>query len=148
MLKIRLFKPEDVGPVMDLVSTALRENYPPDIYLDIHRWWKEGFLIAENSGQVIGFMACVVNAPGQARVLMLAIDAPHRNQGIGTQLMTTFIRECAVRGMKSIELEVRHSNVAAIRFYKRHGFLISYSLDHFYTDGEDGYKMTKVIGAA
>jgi len=126
----------------------LRENYPPNLYLDVHHWWKEGFIVAENSGQVIGFMACVVNAPGQARVLMLAIDAPHRNQGIGTQLMTTFVRECAVRGMKSIELEVRQSNLAAIRFYRRHGFDITYTLEHFYTDGEDGYKMVKHIGAA
>jgi len=133
---------------MDLVKASLRENYPPNLYLDIHHWWKEGFLVAENSGQVIGFMACVVNAPGQARVLMLAVDAPHRNQGIGTQLMTTFVRECAVRGMKSIELEVRQSNLAAIRFYKRHGFEITYTLEHFYTDGEGGYKMIKHIGAA
>ena len=148
MLRIRLFAPDDVGAVIELVRAALRENYPPDLYLDIHHWWKEGFLVAENSGKVIGFMASVVNAPNQARVLMFAIDAPYRNQGLGTQLMTTFVRECVVRGFKSIELEVRQSNLAAIRFYKRHGFIISYSLEHFYTDGENGFKMIKNVAAA
>ncbi len=143
-----MFAPADVGPVMALVRNALRENYPPDLYMDIHKWWKEGFIIAENSGQVVGFIACVVNAPGQARVLMLAVDTPFRSQGIGTQLMNTFVRECAVRGMKSIELEVRQSNEAAIRFYRRHGFDIVYSLERFYTDGENGYKMIRYLGVA
>ena len=133
---------------MALVRTALRENYPPDLYMDIHKWWKEGFLVAENSGQVVGFIACVLNAPGQARILMLAVDAQCRNQGIGTQLMGAFVRECAVRGMRSMELEVRQSNLAAIRFYRRHGFDIVYPLERFYTDGENGYKMIRHLEVA
>ena len=128
---------------MNLVGNALRENYPPSLYLDIHGWWREGFIVAENSGQVVGFIASVVHAPGQARVLMLAVDTPYRNQGIGTALMNCFLRECAMRGMKSIELEVRQSNLNAIKFYRRHGFDIVYTLERFYTDGENGYKMIR-----
>ncbi len=50
---------------------------------------------------------------------------------------------CAMRGIRTIELEVRISNDEAIHFYKRYGFAIAGVLEKFYTDGEDGYKMIK-----
>ena len=60
-------------------------------------------------------------------------------------MMDAFIQTCGMRGMKRMELEVRISNVEAIRFYKRYGFEISQLLPKFYTDGEDGYKMIKFL---
>lgn len=143
VMRIRPFSPSDVEPVSGIVREALRENYPPSLYFDLYHWWREGFIVAENSGQVIGFIAGVVPQPGQARILMLAVEEAHRNRGIGTQLMNSFVGVCAMRGMKSVELEVRQSNVGGISFYKRHGFQLMHSLEKFYTDGEDGYKMMK-----
>lgn len=143
MVLVRPFSPGDVEKVMEIVRIGLRENYPPSLYLDLFHWWREGFMVAENSGSVIGFIACVMSAPGQGRVLMLAVDEPHRNQGIGSQLMATFFRECAMKGLKTVELEVRQSNTRAINFYRRHGFQISHSLERFYTDGENGFKMIR-----
>jgi ribosomal protein S18 acetylase RimI-like enzyme len=45
--------------------------------------------------------------------------------------------------MRTVELEVRKSNEAAIRFYTRYGFQITNLLARFYTDGEDGFKMRR-----
>ena len=141
MLRIRLFTPQDVSAVAAIVKDALQENYPPSLYLDLHRWWRDGFLVAENAGAVVGFLAAVVSAPQQARILMLAVYGPWRRRGIGSALMGAFLKECAMRGLSAIELEVRKSNDAAIRFYTRYGFEIANVLPKFYTDGEDGYKM-------
>ena len=143
MLRIRLFSPLDVNGVSSLVRTTLGEAYPPTLYLDLYHWWREGFVVAENSGQIIGFVAGVVSSPGHARILMLAVETPYRRQGIGTQLMTSFMRECAMKGMKTVELEVRQSNNDAVRFYQNHGFQLSHTLPRFYTDGEDGFKLIK-----
>jgi len=57
--------------------------------------------------------------------------------------MNAFVQVCAMRGIRQIDLEVRISNDDAIRFYKTYGFEIAATLEKFYTDGEDGYKMIK-----
>jgi len=75
--------------------------------------------------------------------LMLAVRERVRRQGIGSALMDAFLKECAMRGARSVELEVRKSNEAAIQFYTRYGFQITNVLPRFYTDGEDGFKMRR-----
>lgn len=140
---IRPFVPNDIPAVTSVVRDALRENYPTSIYLDIHRWWREGFLIADLEGHPVGFLAAVLPANGQARILMLAVSAVYRGRGIGSLLMDAFLRNCEARGLRRIELEVRVSNIDAIRFYQRHGFALAQVLPRFYTDGEDGYKMMR-----
>ncbi|TMA00073.1 MAG: hypothetical protein E6J92_10305, partial [Methanobacteriota archaeon] len=46
-VRIRPFVPNDIPAVASIVREALRENYPTSLYLDIHRWWRDGFLIAD-----------------------------------------------------------------------------------------------------
>ena len=143
MFHVRQFAPTDVPVVAAIVKDALRENYPPSLYLDIHRWWRDGFLVADNGGSVLGFLAAVVSAPQVSRILMLAVYGPWRRHGIGSALMDAFLKECGMRGLNTIELEVRKSNEAAIQFYTRYGFQIANLLPRFYTDGEDGLKMRR-----
>jgi ribosomal-protein-alanine N-acetyltransferase len=142
-VRIRPFVPNDIPSVASIVREALRENYPTSLYLDIHRWWRDGFLIAELDGHPVGFLASVISSDGQARILMFAVSAGWRRRGFGRQLMDDFVQRCAMRGLRRIELEVRVSNEEAIRFYKRYGFEIAAVLPKFYTDGEDGFKMVK-----
>ncbi len=142
-MQVRPFVPNDIPSIASIVREALRENYPTSLYLDIHRWWREGFLVAELDGHPVGFLAAVISSDGQARILMFAVSTGLRRRGIGRQLMDGFLRACAMRGLRRIELEVRTSNDEAIRFYKRYGFELAGVLPKFYTDGEDGYKMIR-----
>jgi len=142
-VRIRPFVPNDIPAVASIVREALRENYPTSLYLDIHRWWRDGFLIADLDGHPVGFLAAVISSDGQARILMFAVSAGWRRRGFGRQVMDAFVQRCAMRGLRRIELEVRISNEEAIRFYKRYGFETAAVLPKFYTDGEDGFKMVK-----
>lgn len=144
-MQVRPFVPNDLPAVTTIVRDVLRENYPTSIYLDIHKWWREGFLVATFEGHPVGFLAAVVPSDGQARILMLAVTEANRSRGIGSFLMDQFLKACGMRGLKRIELEVRVSNTRAIRFYERYGFAISQTLPKFYTDGEDGYKMQRYL---
>jgi len=143
VLALRPFSPNDIPAVAGIVKESLRENYPATIYVDIHNWWRDGFIVAEQDTRIIGFIAGVSNAPQNARILMLAVLEPYRKRGIGSTLMDTFLQQCALRAMRTVELEVRVSNGNAIQFYKRYGFQIAGTLSRFYTDGEDGYKMIR-----
>jgi len=142
-VNVRPFVPNDIPAIATIVREALRENYPTSLYIDIYGWWREGFLVADLQGHPVGFIAAVISSDGQARILMFAVTARFRRQGIGSHMMNEFLRVCAMRGLRRIELEVRTSNDEAIRFYKRYGFETAGVLPKFYTDGEDGYKMIR-----
>ena len=142
---VRDFRPEDVAELKALTHTALGEDYPRSLFLDIHGWWPEGFIVTSWRDEVIAFVAGIVSAPGKARVLMLAVRESLRSRGIGTALMSEFTRRSLARGLHSIELEVRNSNQRAVEFYKRLGYTVRYVLPRFYTDGEDGYKLWRPL---
>src|SRR3989441_10005934 len=109
-VRVRPFVPNDIPAVASIVREALRENYPTSLYLDIHRWWRDGFLIADLDGHPVGFLASVISADGQARILMFAVTSAFRKRGIGGQLMNAFVQVCAMRGIRQVELEVRISS--------------------------------------
>ncbi len=142
---VRDFQPEDVAELKALTHTALGEDYPRSLFLDIHGWWPEGFIVTSWRDEVIAFVAGIVSAPGKARVLMLAVRESLRSQGIGTALMNEFTRRCRNRGLHSIELEVRNSNERAVEFYKQLGYTVRYVLPRFYTVVEDGYKLWRPL---
>lgn len=142
---VRDFQPDDVRELKALTHTALGEDYPRSLFLDIHGWWPDGFIVTSWQDEVIAFVAGIVSAPGKARILMLAVREDLRSRGIGTSLVEEFTRRCRARGLRSIELEVRKSNQRAMEFYKRLGYTVRYLLPRFYTDGEDGYKVWKVL---
>src|SRR2546423_14607100 len=110
------------------------ENSPTSLYLDIHRWWRDGFLIADLDGHPVGFLAAVISSDGQARILMFAVSAGWRRRGFGRQIMDAFVQRGAMRGLRRIALRVRLSHEEAIRLYKRYGFWIAAVLSQFYPD--------------
>src|SRR3989454_9575923 len=74
-VRVRPFVPNDIPAAASFVREALRENYPTSLYLDIHRWWRDGFLVADLGGHPVGFLAAVIQAAGQSPILMFADPA-------------------------------------------------------------------------
>src|SRR5213594_1344020 len=142
-VRVRPFVPNDIPAVASIVREALRENYPTSLYLDIHRWWRDGFLVADLDGHPVGFLAAVISADGQARILMFAVTSSFRRKGIGSEMMNGFVQVCAMRGIGRIELEVRISNDEAISLYERYGFEITGVLEIFFFKQKTAYEMFK-----
>src|SRR2546422_4480318 len=108
--------PNDIPAIASIVRDALRENYPTSLYLDIHRWWRDGFLVADLDGHPVGFLAAVLSADGQARVPMFAVTAPFRRRGLGNQTMKAFIQGPAMRRIRRTELARPISDDEAVPF--------------------------------
>ncbi|AGB05109.1 ribosomal-protein-alanine acetyltransferase [Aciduliprofundum sp. MAR08-339] len=140
---IRKFQEEDLLDVLNIANESLTENYIPELFLDIHRIWPEGFLVAV-ARDVVGFIAGIKQRTG-ARILLLAVRSGFRNRGIGSALMKRFITICKSEGMLSVRLEVRTKNLRAIEFYKKFGFNIISYVPNYYTNGDDAYIMWREI---
>ncbi|MEM4233365.1 MAG: N-acetyltransferase [Thermoplasmata archaeon] len=145
MLTMRLFVPTDIPEVTRIVKSSLGEDYPPSLYLTVHNIWREGFIVLQEDGRMVGFVAAVPSGDRVARVLMLAVDPASRRKSYGRTLMQELYSNCLAKGLDTVVLEVRKSNEAAISFYTRQGFAIYGEISRFYSNGEDAYKMMKVL---
>jgi ribosomal-protein-alanine acetyltransferase len=145
MLVIKPFSLPDLYEVIALTRMSLGENYTHTLYHNISENWPRGFLVAHDNGHVIGFIAGVMADKQSARILMLAVWEEWRCRGIGTTLLNAFMRECGLRGLKAVHLEVRKTNVIAIRFYSKFGFQVVNVIPRYYADGEDGYQMWRSL---
>ena len=145
MLIIRVVQPNDIFPVIALAFETLPERYHPSIFTQFYESCPEGFLVALNNEAIIGFLIGIKTTPDTARILMLAVKDAHRKQGIGSALLTRFIKEMKQQNVTKVELEVRTSNKGALRFYQSRGFLLQTTLQQFYQNGENAYSMRKEL---
>lgn len=79
----------------------------------------------------------------EVHVGTIAVHPENRRMGIGRLLMVKALQESAEQGSKLVYLEVRRSNLAAIRMYQEFGFQIVGERKKYYQDnGEDALLMT------
>ena len=110
-------------------------------YLSLLIWPGVAALKAVAGERIVGFVAGDPRRrQGFAIIVTLGVDPAWRRRGTGERLM----RECEARfDLLRFRLQVRKSNAAAIRLYRRLGYTILGDLPHYYGDGEDGYLMEK-----
>lgn len=88
-------------------------------------------LVAENN--VLGF-AIVATVLDQAELHNIAIDPALQGQGLGRQLLDRVIEQLPAE-VKNLYLEVRVSNIPAIRLYQHRGFVqIAERRDYYKTE--------------
>jgi ribosomal-protein-alanine N-acetyltransferase len=140
-VQLRYYRSTDLNNVYDLARRSLREKYNPSIFIELPPYWPQGFIVLEEMDRTVGFIFGIMISQIEARVLMLAISPERRNQGLGTLLCQQFFQECGKKGARLISLEVRESNMGALKFYQRMGFSLSDRMEHYYSDGEDGLQL-------
>ena len=145
MILTRPFSPSDIPSILAIVKESLGESYPPSLYLTVSNLWREGFLVLVDDGRIVGFVAAVPSGTKVSRVLMLAVLPQVRRRANGQRLMRDLYTNCLAKGFDTVILEVRKSNESAIAFYERQGFTIYGEIKDFYSNGEDAYKMMKVL---
>jgi len=78
----------------------------------------------------------------EAEISRLAVLQRERRHGIGAKLLGRLLEELAKLGAARVFLEVRTSNVAALRLYENAGFLQVGLRRRYYEDGEDAIIMS------
>ncbi len=142
MLVIRSFRPSDLEKVKRLSDNTLREPYDPSLFTTIYALSPEGFIVAVDGGEVVGFVLGV-EEDRMLRILMLAVDERYRCRGVGSALFDELLCRFSNRNLSGITLEVRTNNSGAIDFYRKRGFEIVEILPGYYTDGSPAYKMVR-----
>lgn len=79
------------------------------------------WLVAEEQETVIGYIGSQL-VPPEADVMNLAVAPEKRRQGTAQQLLDALFSALKARGITSLALEVRKSNLAAQKLYEKNGF--------------------------
>ncbi len=153
---IREFKPEDLDAVININRMCLPENYPAYFFMQHYVNYPESFLVAESNGKVVGYVMCRVEygrlkiggleVGRRGHIISIAVMPEMRRRGIGQALMEKAINALKERyKVNECYLEVRVSNVPAIRLYQKLGFSIVDRIKKYYLDGEDAYLMARRV---
>jgi len=140
LITIRPFEFDDSRAVLDMEESIFNEPNPL-LYAMIESRPVEGFIVAEESGEVCGYLLGTL-LMDEARILLIAVKESRRRQGIGSRLVREYIE--SVKGRASmVRLEVRSSNLAAQTFYFKLGFRFIGMVSNYYRNGDNAYIMVK-----
>ena len=103
---------------------------------------RENYLVAEDDGDVLGYVLVHQNIPlaSHAHVLGingLAVAPAAQGRGVGRALIEAAVTEAARRGATKVQLRVLGENPGARRLYERCGFVVEGVLrGEFMLDGK------------
>ncbi len=144
MIVIRNFEPRDLSRVYEIERESFKDPYHVLFLMNLYDLYPEGFFVAEKNGVVMGYV--ISRQEGSSgHVLAIAVDPRARGTGIGTALMQRVMDLFLSLGLTDVWLEVRLSNLNAIKFYKDLGFVESRIMVGYYSDGESAVVLEKKL---
>jgi ribosomal-protein-alanine N-acetyltransferase len=99
-------------------------------------------LIASNEGSIAGF-EIMRFGDDQAHLFLLAVQPEYRRSGLGRSMMQWLEKSCRTAGIQTVRLEVRVSNKAALRFYRKLGYRVIARVAGYYDRREAAAVMAR-----
>lgn len=148
--EIRNFKPED----FEVLWHMDQECFPPGTAysrreLSVYIWRRGAFtLIAADtaSGSIAGFIVAYNGVSGHIITIDVATSA--RRHGVGSLLLRAVEARLFNAGTRTVGLETAVDNIAALSFYKRHGYSVIRTWPRYYSNGVDALVLQKELGVA
>ncbi len=153
--RLRKFALTDLQTVMEINRLSLPENYTDSFFVDLYKRFPETFIVAEEDGEIVGYIMCRIEAGlsnlslggviKKCHVVSVAVVPHHRRKGFGEALVARAIEAMRLYKAKQCFLEVRVTNDSAVSLYKKLGFEVARTVHGYYADGEDAHVMTKKL---
>jgi len=126
IIQIRQMRPSDVDALLVLEEESLEAAaWTRQAYEDLlSNPGRNCCLVAEIDGEVVGF-ACFRTVDREAELLNLMVLPQYRRIGVGTHLFERIVVDLRESWVRDVYLEVRHSNIPAMGFYRHFGFEMS-----------------------
>lgn len=131
---IRDFKDTDLDDVLAIEYEAFSDPYPIDVLIQLHEKGA-GFIVAEVGKRVVGYNIFWIN-DGIGHIIAIAVSSYFRGMNVGSMLLIHSLKIFDLNKISLVNLEVRKSNIKAINFYIRHGFVTVNEEENYYSDGE------------
>jgi [ribosomal protein S18]-alanine N-acetyltransferase len=145
---IREFKPED----FEVLWRMDQECFPPGIAYSKaelksfvrHRGAFTLVAADDKEGKAVGFI--VVYGGPTGHVITIDVDPAARRGGVGSLMLRAAEGRLRGAGSRAVGLETAVDNLAALSFYKRHGYSVIRTWPRYYSNGVDALVMKKELG--
>lgn len=148
-----------IGPMSERdvqgAFALVRRAYPPDqdkgvtesgLAEELTRPWARLWRAAD-ADEIVGFLL-FWHVADELHVLNVATDPMRRREGIANALLDELMSYARRSAIRTIVLEVRPSNVAAVALYRKHGFFVMGVRRGYYQNGEDALDMVLFLNEA
>lgn len=142
-MRIRRMTEQDIPVVAELEKQIFPDPWSEDSFR--HEVKKNPFsipLILEDDGRIIGY-AILWKIFEEFHIANIAIAPERQHQGVGTFFMNEILTYA--EGCHYALLEVRESNLPAIRLYRKFGFEPILQRKKYYRNGENAFIMRKQL---
>jgi ribosomal-protein-alanine acetyltransferase len=119
-LKLRPMREADLQAVMAIERRAYEYPWSEGIFRDCLRIGY-GCWVMEKDGMIQGYGVMSV-AEGESHILNLCVQPQMQGQGLGRKLLEHLLTQSRRLGVDTALLEVRPSNIRAIKLYRDMGF--------------------------
>jgi ribosomal protein S18 acetylase RimI-like enzyme len=126
------------------IEYGLRKIYTPPYIRHLIRNASKNVVVARNSQTLAGF-GIMTYREDYANLDLLAVKKLHRHRGVGTQIVQWLEKVAHTAGIMNAFVQVRKTNIGAIRFYQKLGFQIVEEAAGYYQGCETAVIMCKSI---
>lgn len=138
---LRKLTKDDINKIMEIENKVFtnpftKEDYLRDAFMNPYSIYK--VLIIND--EIIGFYGIWITFDN-AEVITIAVNKDYQGKGYGQVMMDDILNECKVKDVINLTLEVRVSNIKAIKLYERNYFKNATLRKNYYPNGEDAYLM-------
>lgn len=152
-MKIEEMKFSDLIMVQQINIRNLPENYKMDFYLYHLSKFPGLNFICKDDDKIIGYILGKEEPENESKtepvghIASICVDLEYRRKGIANKLLNTVLNKFKEKNNVNyrVLLKVRVSNLHAIDFYTKNGFVKNNIEKEYYGDGENAYNMELVI---
>ena len=133
MITIREMQFDDLERVMEIERQNFSVPWTENGFFSFLMRNDTLFLVAEENEKILGYMGIMmVLDEGEITNVSVAEDA--RRRGVGRLLVQTMLDKMRAAGLTMIHLEVRKSNIPAIRLYEEFSFVQDGERKNYYEE--------------
>ena len=137
---IRQLRQDDIAEISLLEEASFNDPYPSYFLSELARDDPETFLVLTLNNEIVGY-GIVDHWEDHDHLISIAVRPDSRRKGFGEALLVELEKRLSKE--RPLRLEVRQSNLAAIKLYSKRGFTKTGVAEGYYGDGEDAIIMEK-----
>lgn len=154
--KIRKMIPRNIAEVMSIQDENNLSYWPAESYVREIENPESITLCIQQFDTIVGFMLMRLITNGgfsqgistprkfsEAEILNLAISKRNHRQGLGNALLSACSAKLIEISVQRIWLEVRESNIQAIKFYEKNSFSAEYIRKQYYSNPSENALVMK-----
>ena len=134
-------KAEDIDEMLKIEKKSFASHWSSQTFADEFSSGNGHYTALKDGGRILGYSGFRY-VLDEGHITTLAVSPRFRKKGIGTKLIAQLIADAKAKGLKKLYLEVRQSNVAAQKIYKKLGFkILDRRREYYQHPGEDALVM-------